>query len=103
EGGPSPTAFTPRVFALDFQQDGRIIAGGKELTLLSLGLVRLSATGEADTNYVRNSSIIFAVTIQDDGDILIGGDGPTILRRMVGERLSGAPMVRKEPWDQTCV
>jgi uncharacterized delta-60 repeat protein len=73
--------YTPRVYAVAVQTDGRVLIGGQFGTVGGLprdGLARLNADGSIDSTFVPpanlvNSDRVFALAVQPDGKIFAAG------------------------------
>ncbi len=73
--------YTPRVYSVAVQPDGRVIIGGEFGTVGGLardGLARLNADGSVDPTFVPPTNLVYsgrvlALAIQPDGKILVGG------------------------------
>ena len=73
------STFTPRLYALALQADGKLLVGGNQ-TLVNgaarTGAVRLNATGGLDASFAPNFSFagtLYNLTVQPNGRILLGG------------------------------
>jgi len=89
------TGFDGAVTAIVVQPDGKILVGGRFITLDSTvhrGLVRLNADGTPDTAFNANVGIgfdndVFALALQPDGKILAGGNFSNFKGTNVPDRL----------------
>lgn len=108
--GTLDTAFNPdasnEVDAIALQPNGKIIIGGRFITVGGAGrirIARLNADGSLDVGFDPGdgaSYTVYAATLQSDGKILIGGGFQTIggvprnrIARLWGDRYVFLPLI----------
>jgi len=74
------TGFDNRVWAIDIQSDGNIVAGGDFVTYQGIGanrIIRLNSDGSRDTSFDMGTGFdnrVYTTKLQSDGKIIAGGD-----------------------------